>query len=137
MSYASDLTDNKKNCGCSCSTAAAFSSYDALLRQKRACVRGCGCTLYDISGIIAVTTAGTTYFAGNYVQLVGGTPVDQPALFRVTGPTGATGPLTGITLLTGGSYKVKPVAPTALTSITGSGAGATVTVTWKETKSCC
>lgn len=136
MSYASDLTDNKKICGCSCTTVGAFDSYDALLRQKRACVRGCGCTLYDISSI-AIGATGTTYYAGNYVQLSGGVPVDQAALLRVSGPTGATGGLSGVILLTGGSYKVKPTAPTALTSITGSGAGATVTITWKEMKSCC
>jgi len=135
MSYASDLTDTKKNCGCSCSTAAAFSSYDALLRQKRACVRGCGCTLYQILSI-EITVDGTDYYEGNYVQLSGGIPVDQPALFRVTLP-GTTGPLGGVALLTGGSYKVKPTAPTALTSITGSGVGAEVTVTWKETNPCC
>jgi hypothetical protein len=135
MSYASDLTDNKKICGCSCSTAGAFDSYDALLRQKRACVRGCGCTVYDISSI-AITVAGTAYYAGNYVQLSGGVPIDQAALFRVTAP-GVTGPLSGVALLTGGSYKVKPTAPTALTSITGTGASATVTVTWKETNTCC
>lgn len=135
MSYASDLTDNKKICGCSCITVGAFDSYDALLRQKRACVRGCGCTLYDISSI-EIFDAGADYVEGNYVQLSGGVPVDQPALLRVTAP-GIIGPLEGVALLTGGSYKVKPPTPTQLTSLSGSGVGATVTIIWKEMKTCC
>ena len=81
------------------------------------------------SGVSAVTVAsgGSGYVVGNSVTIAGGTGV-VPATLYVSS-IGAGGSITGISVSRPGVYSTNPTNPVSQASTTGSGTGATFTVT--------
>ena len=82
--------------------------------------------------LTSVDVSGTTDTpaVGGYIQLVGGSPVGQPALFVVT----STGPT--VALVAGATYSVRPIAngdgKYSTQAVTPSTWSATVFLTWEQ-----
>ena len=83
-------------------------------------------TSVDVSG-----TTGSTPAVGGYIQLVGGSPVGQPALFVATSIT----PMV-VALVAGATYSVRPIAngdgKYSTQAVTPSTWSATVFLTWEQ-----
>ena len=81
--------------------------------------------------LTSVDVSGTTDTpaVGGYIQLVGGTPVGQPALFVATSST-------VVALVAGATYSVKPIAngdgKYSTQAVTPSTWSATVFLTWEQ-----
>jgi lysophospholipase L1-like esterase len=76
---------------------------------------------------IAVASGGSGYVVGDRVTMAGGT-FTAPAIGNVTSVSG--GAITAVAVDTAGLYTVTPSNPVSQASTSGSGTGATFTVTW-------
>lgn len=77
----------------------------------------------------AVDGGGTGYSVGDQLSLDGGTVgAEGSAVVQVA--TETAGVITGLSGVHGGGYFVKPTNPVSTTPLTGTGSGATITVTW-------
>lgn len=94
-------------CPCAGGQPATPTSYDVRDRKLRSLATGC-CTRYAV--LSASVTGGSGFTGGNYFSLVGGTPVDKPLLFTVSGVTGA-GVITASQIAYSAQYYQKPTGP--------------------------
>lgn len=82
---------------------------------------------FAVSAAPAVVAAGSGYVVGDQITLTGGTALLQSTVQVAT--LSGSGVAT-VTLVEAGRYIVKPTNPAAQGSTTGSGTGATFTLTW-------
>jgi lysophospholipase L1-like esterase len=80
-----------------------------------------------ITGTPAVASGGSGYVAGDQITLTGGTALSA-AILQVSTVSG--GAVTAVTVVRNGVYTATPGNPVAQGSTTGSGTGATFTVSW-------
>lgn len=93
-------------------------------------LNGSGILEYDVNTItgVSIGAAGTGYAIGDVIQVTG---VGRGALLTVSS-VGGSGEITGVTVTEGGRYTGTPTL-TATNSISGTGAGATLTPTVSTT----
>jgi hypothetical protein len=114
-------------CPCACTGCSpAFTSALNRTRQTRALISGSCCQEIPVG--VVIINGGTDYAVGDLLQVQGGTPLEQPALFRVSS-VGVGGVITDLQLIYGQPYRILPESDT-LTVYTGSGIGGTFTVIW-------
>jgi len=117
-------------CPCACTGCSpAFTSSLNRTRQTRALISGNCCQYYPV-GII-FSSGGNGYAKGDILQLQGGTPYEQPALFKVNsivGP-GLTGQIQQLNLIYGQPYRLRPDVETFV-NYSGSGTGGNFAVLW-------
>jgi hypothetical protein len=120
-------------CPCACTGCSpAFTSALNRTRQTRALISGNCCQYYPV-GLIG-TTGGSGYKVGDILQLVGGTPLEQPALFKVIeiteiSPGSETGSIREAKVIYGQPYRLRPDVETFV-NYSGSGTGGNFAVLW-------
>lgn len=116
-------------CPCACTGCSpAFTSTLNRTRQTRALISGKCCQYYPV-GLIG-TTGGSGYRVSDILQLVDGTPLEKPALFKVIGITGRPpGPILQAQLIYGQPYRLRPDVETFM-NYSGSGSGGNFAVLW-------
>lgn len=126
-------------CPCGVTTTPTVTDYATRDRKIRSLATGC-CPRYSVvpNGTTATgVTGGAGFTTGNYLSLVGGTPVSKPLLFRVLNVNGS-GAITTTQIAYSAQYYQKPTEPYSVVAqpgATGSGTFFT-TVNWADVCPC-
>ena len=118
-------------CPCAGGQPVPPTSYNVRNRKIRSLATGC-CERYGIVDI--VVTGGSNYAIGDLLALTGGVPVAKSILVKVTDIDGS-GVISTVVVYSAQYYQ-KPEEPYTMTTVTGSGSGATVSIVWAEVCPC-
>lgn len=125
-----ERADSQHICQCPCACTGCSPAFTSALnrtRQIRALISG-SCCQYIPVGIV-LTDGGVNYAVNDILQLVGGTPLEKPALFKVMAVS--SGEITELKLIYGQPYRVRP-GDDVLVPYRSGGSGGYFAVLWSS-----